>query len=309
MTARGVRLANERPPRNRGTREQARALDRFLRGAEVRGTPGVVPAEKCGAVLGAIAAHVDGAGYAYLEVETLIAESGVRRRIVFRALAALERDGWVERIPTKRTKGGRGQGATTYRLGAAVRAAVGLRETDWAPEVAPAIPTAENGSLAHPGTDPAGGTGTPGETLTGTPGNGDRPAAPTGTPGPNPLAHPDEQEESALDARSTGTPERLNGGNPSPTTPDVELLPADVDLAGAREDTGHPCDRLLAELPDAFPDAREVTLDLHDWTTKATGRYGTLDLRSPRNGGDPLDVTCSGAGFGNTPGAGAREAA
>jgi hypothetical protein len=214
-----MRLAKGRPPRNRGTREQKRALDRYLRTAAVHGTPGVVSDDLARAVLAAVAAHVDGAGYAYLEVETVIAESGVSRRSVYRCLDALERDGLMERIPTQRTKGGRGQGATTYRLGAAVRAAVGLRETEWAPEVAPAIPTAASGSLAHPGTGPAGGTGTPGETLTDTPGNGDRPAAPTGTPGPNLLAHPDEQEESALDARSTGTPERFSVPSRPTVTP------------------------------------------------------------------------------------------
>jgi hypothetical protein len=257
-----------------------------------------VSSETTHAVLAAIVAHADGAGWAYLSVDTLIAESGVRRRSVFRALDALERDELIERHPTKRPKGARpGQGATTYRLGAAIRIDVGLYDREWAPAIQAAPPTAETGSLAHPERAPSRSTGTPRIDGTGTPGNPHREPAPTGTPGAEPLAHPDEQEEPPPDVRFTGTPERRNGNNPSPIGADVEPQTSEADLARARDDdpdetdrlitlvrgntppVDHPGDLLAAELLAALPGTVEVDHDDEGWTTVASGPAGTLAIR------------------------------
>jgi hypothetical protein len=62
----------------------------------------------------------------------------------------------------------------------------------------------------------------------------------------------------------------------------------------------HRGDLLAAQFLYVFPDADEVALGLDDWTTVETGPYGVLDLRTPRNGVDPLDPTRSSSAFGGT---------
>jgi DNA-binding IclR family transcriptional regulator len=300
LVASARRLVSGRPPESPGTREQKRALDAFLRTDAVRlcqGISGVVSGNKERDVLTVIADRVNGEGFAYLKVATIAAACGHPERTVHRALVALERDSLVERIPTRqRTR--RLQGASTYRLGAAVRAAVGLRESEWKPDTVENVATPEIAALAERVGEAPTGTGRAHETSTGraTTATTGR-AAPDVAPGraaPSALEERHEQGKREPDSRSTGRAERRPNDNHSPTsgyppTSEVDLARArDTDLdetdrliALVRRD--HPGDLLAAELLAAIPGASEVDLDVEGWRTVIDGPHGTLDLRDLGN--------------------------
>jgi hypothetical protein len=92
-------------PRVRGTRAQARALRRAIGHLPLRAFPASL--ERAGgkrvsavtqrAVLEAIASHANGAGFTFLKVTRIAHESGYCERTVYRALAALETQGHLER--------------------------------------------------------------------------------------------------------------------------------------------------------------------------------------------------------------------
>jgi hypothetical protein len=92
------------------------------------------------AVLHVLAAHVDGAGFCWLRSETIIRESGYRRRSVFLALNELEHEALVERFrvlrdPTRYRsdlpwRARHGQGPNVYRIGPCLREAAQLIEVD-----------------------------------------------------------------------------------------------------------------------------------------------------------------------------------
>ena len=150
-------------PRTLAQRDKlVRAVDRMVT---------LKPREK--AVLNVIVEHCDGCGYCWLNISTLVTESGYSRRSVHLALAQLVEDGLVDVFPFKRTpaelpaylprRAKQGRGPSTFRLGASLRVAAGLRDlalSDWpdpalgSAEWLGCTPEIEHGDaelFAHPG--------------------------------------------------------------------------------------------------------------------------------------------------------------
>ena len=99
-------LARPPFPRVRRTRTQERALMRAIAGLPLGPYPRVLtcPGEKRvsavaqRAVLEAVAARGNGAGFSFMRVVTIASESGQASRTVYRALLALEAQGHLERF-------------------------------------------------------------------------------------------------------------------------------------------------------------------------------------------------------------------
>lgn len=232
----GGRFLNRRPPHVPMRRGQRLALDRALRAVSLPdGKPQKVSPEAMHAVLDTIAAHADGAGFAFLNARTtLVAESGWSRRVIFRAIAALEEAGLIERYPFLRDpneldarlprQARQGQGPSTYRFGRVLRDAADLRHPDPTWEASQPPASRQTTSVAPPQGEAVAPPEKKEAVL--------RPEASRATPGTPTVAPPEVQALPVRKPETRGTPVTEELGKP--------LSNGAVDLtgpscAGARE--------------------------------------------------------------------------
>lgn len=217
MSVSRLPLATVPFPRVKGTKAQAVALDRAVRGLTLAPFP--LTPTRLGErrvsdyaqrdVLTVIAAHANGAGFSLLKVATIAHESGWNARTAQRALAALEAEGHIDRYPRMRSPdryrsslprhARQGQGPSIYRVGRVLRAVAGLAEEEW--------PPASDSSLRpleHDGV-------TPGEATSCHPrdANADEPGRVTA--GSDPVSPPNERGFPASADFARVTPRTKNG--------------------------------------------------------------------------------------------------
>lgn len=247
-------------PRVKGTQAQARALTRAIGLLPLEMYPRTrsVPDEKRvsavaqRAVLEAIAAHANGAGFSLLKVGTIAFESKCGRRTVYRALAALETQGHLERFLFKRTRefyrreglsahSRRGQGPNIYRVSAALRQRAGLHEVDWTPDTPKRAAGRTTQLVAYP-EEESGEMPTPGHSVRG-----------RGRPRPEPVARDEMQGNRVPAAPARGTPRTENKRKPLSKEERLALSSSDV-LPSSRAATLRRAPlRNTSEMVSAFP--------------------------------------------------------